>query len=1084
MIKPCRYLVSGGAVALALLLSRGYISSSATEEELARHRNLGKAYYETPTALPQAVEEFRRALQLLPKSDRDRLNYGMALFRAGQIKEAVAEMERAQKQNPALPHSWFNLGVAYKRLGRYPEAIAQFERFVKLVPDEPVAHYNLGLIHNISGETERALAYFRKASQLNPRLVAPKFQIYNIYRLAEKEEEAARALAIFQEAKQQQKDADEEEDMEWCFYAEIYDPLEARPRAPAAPKPPALKFAARTPAGRVEPSSAGLRVFDADGDGRADLAAWSASGIVLLRSADTPLADTGLGHLKGVMHLAPGDFDNDGLADLCVVTAKGAALYRNQKGRFIPHGAALAGSGFRYAVWLDYDHDYDLDLILLGSAPKLYRNQGAAADKPVDEAARFRERTSDFPFVPGTPTGAVLFRRIPDTKGFDLIVTYKDRSGVLYEDRLGGKYSAVPIEHIPAGARLPIAADLDNDSWLDLAFDHDKGFSILRNARGVFRDLRHLEGLRGGYAFADLTNVGVLDAIVGKTALRHLGYLKYDPWNPPVELPSGLAWAAADFDMDGRTDLAAIAADGSLRLLRNQTQTPNQWLAVNLTGVKNLKLSPGAEVEVRAGGDYQKQLYQGAPLVFGLGSRKLVDAVRITWANGMIQNVTNQAAGRAETYREAPRLAGSCPMIFTWNGSRFEFITDVLGVAPLGASAGDGSYFPVDHDEYIQIPGRSLVPVEGRYSIRITEELREVSYLDQVQLIAADHPADLQVFTNDKFKAPPYPEFRLFGVTRRIHPVRASDHRGRDVLAAVLQSDRRYPSGFNRDYAGLAELHHLDLDFGEAARGNRAILVLKGWVDWADGSTFVRAAQGGRGGLVFPHLQVKDASGNWKTVVEDMGIPAGKPKTIVADLTGKFLSPAREVRIVTNLCLYWDEIFLSEDESAPAVRLTRLPARHADLRYRGFSKPVIHPRRMQPESFEYQQVSLTSTWNPAVGRYTRFGEVTELLHRPDDRMVIMGSGDELQLSFEAAALPALPPGWTRDFLLLVDGWAKDGDANTAFSQTVEPLPFHGMSAYPYPRHERFPTSPEHQAWQQQYLTRESARLLPALALRR
>src|SRR5262249_32071963 len=156
--------------------------------------------------------------------------------------------------------------------------------------------------------------------------------------------------------------------------------------------------------------------------------------------------------------------------------------------------------------------------------------------------------------------------------------------------------------------------------------------------------------------------------------------------------------------------------------------------------------------EVKAGTLYQKKIYDGAPLTFDLGPYAQADTVRITWPNGLIQNETKQAAGKGYTYKEAQRLSGSCPMIFTWNGKGFEFLTDVLGVAPLGASAGDGKYFPVDHDEYVYIPGERMAKEHGSYEIRITEELREVSYLDQVRLIALDHPAQVDVFTNDKFK--------------------------------------------------------------------------------------------------------------------------------------------------------------------------------------------------------------------------------------------------------------------------------------------------------------------------------------------
>src|SRR5262249_11086062 len=154
--------------------------------------------------------------------------------------------------------------------------------------------------------------------------------------------------------------------------------------------------------------------------------------------------------------------------------------------------------------------------------------------------------------------------------------------------------------------------------------------------------------------------------------------------------------------------------------------------------------------------------------------------VRITWPNGLIQNEVNQSTNRAYNYEEKQRLSGSCPMIWTWNGTGFEFITDVLGVAPLGASDGEGTYFPVDHDEYVQIPGKSLKAADGHYEIRITEELSEVSYLDQVQLLTLDHPSHKEIFTNEKFKGPPYPEFRLYEVPHRVYPRSARDDLGRD----------------------------------------------------------------------------------------------------------------------------------------------------------------------------------------------------------------------------------------------------------------------------------------------------------------
>jgi hypothetical protein len=229
-----------------------------------------------------------------------------------------------------------------------------------------------------------------------------------------------------------------------------------------------------------------------------------------------------------------------------------------------------------------------------------------------------------------------------------------------------------------------------------------------------------------------------------------------------------------------------------------------------------------------------------------------------------------------------------------------------------------------------------------------------------------------------------------------------------------------------------------------------------------------------------PYLQVKDGEGRWRTVIEDMGIPAGKPKTIVVDLAGKFLSTSRQVRIVTNLCVYWDEIFLAEGGGEPEARLSDLYPDAAELRFRGFSRVVIHPERKQPERFVYAERRAQAMWNPTPGLYTRYGDVRALLAAIDDRLVIMGSGDELVLRFDAAALPPLAERWRRDFLLLVDGWAKDGDANTAHSQTVGPLPYHDMPQYPYEAPHRYPDDGPHNLYREHYNTRPALRLIRPL----
>lgn len=541
--------------------------------------------------------------------------------------------------------------------------------------------------------------------------------------------------------------------------------------------------------------------------------------------------------------------------------------------------------------------------------------------------------------------------------------------------------------------------------------------------------------------------------------------------------PADQKQADADFDATGRMDRARVDSDGSIHLLRNQSGQNHHWIRVEPKGVRSLKLAQDALVEMKAGSLYRRQFYAGVPIEFDAGGHATVDVIRITWPNGLIQNEVRQAADQTHVYQEEQRLSGSCPMIWTWNGRQFQFITDVLGVAPLGARDGEGGYFPVDHQEYVQIPGSALRPVDNHYEIRVTEELSEVSYLDQFQLYAVDHPASTEIFTNEKFKSPPYPEFRLYSVERRIYPESARDNHGEDVLSQLIAKDRHYPDRFRRSETGVAELHTLELDFGRVAPSGRAILVLNGWVDWPDGSTFRRASQESRTGLVMPYLQVQDSRGAWKTVNPDTGMPAGKPKTIVVPV--QFLSASRKIRIVTNLCVYWDEIFLSE--GAADARLKPIPIHFdfADLHFRGFSETRIDPQRKQPDTFFYGHVSPVSFWNPTPGLYTRYGRVDNLLRDMDDRLAIMGSGDEVTLKFPANLAPPRS-GWTRDFLLKVDGWAKDRDPNTAFSATVQPLPFHAMSRYPYPSSEHYPRDAAHDAYQRTYNTRPARVLLGSL----
>ncbi len=436
---------------------------SAEQDRLWHYRNLGKAFYENPTTQKEAVEQFRKALEMSPRSARERVNYGLALLKAGETKQAVSELEQAQREDPSIPHTWFNLGIVAKREGEYERGLAQMQQMAKLVPDEPTVHHNLGALYKLVGRNEQAVHEFELAAKLDPNLAAPHFQLYNAYRQGGRTADAARELALFQECKKRQEGAPLAENMETNNYTEIYETVE-----PSSPEDSAVTFTDRV----LERNVQGIATLGPD------LLSWSARGVSWYRRGLTRVEHSGLNELKDVVAIAAGDYDNDGLLDLCVITKDHAVLFHNQGNTFRPSPITLPAGQYQGAIWMDYDHDYDLDLILLGEKPLLLRNQGDAG---------FTDQTQSFPFAKGNATAATVTAIRPETPARDLAVAYSDREGVLYQDQLNGKFAAIPIPALPKGAQRLHSADLNHDSWLDLEVAFPSEAVFLENQHGSFR---------------------------------------------------------------------------------------------------------------------------------------------------------------------------------------------------------------------------------------------------------------------------------------------------------------------------------------------------------------------------------------------------------------------------------------------------------------------------------------------------------------------------------------------------------------------------------------------------------------------
>jgi hypothetical protein len=193
-------------------------------------------------------------------------------------------------------------------------------------------------------------------------------------------------------------------------------------------------------------------------------------------------------------------------------------------------------------------------------------------------------------------------------------------------------------------------------------------------------------------------------------------------------------------------------------------------------------------------------------------------------------------------------------------------------------------------------------------------------------------------------------------------------------------------------------------------------------------------------------IEVPDGRGGWVVAVPNAGFPAGRNKICLFDLSHVFRpGTPRRLRLRTNLEIYWDSIEWAEGLPAAETRTVRLGADAADLHYRGYSV-INQPNASSPEVPDYARLSASKqVWRDLAGYYTRFGDVRELLATSDDRYVIMNAGDEMRFRFRAAGPP--PDGWVRDFVIVGDGWIKDGDYNSTFSKTVLPLPYHDRQEY-------------------------------------
>jgi tetratricopeptide (TPR) repeat protein len=1138
------------AIGCVAALSAGVLvqPSPSALEDAYRANNLGVARLEQ-FDYPAAAAAFRQALDKQADLSVARLNLAIALFYAGELGAARREAEAAAARLPSLPQPPYVLGLIARAENRTADAVTAFTRVRELDPDDPGAATQLGQLLLQERKYAEAADLFRGAIKAEPYNATAAYGLAMALTRAGSRDEGATAMAQFQKLRDSAYGTTYSQNyLEQGRYAEAISSTGAEPHLvdETAPKVTFTDVTATVlpearKAGSASAAAEGtVTLVDLDGDGDLDLIDVDPRGLRLFRNHRGQFTDRTAGATFGTgtpRRVVAGDYDNDFLSDLLVLYDERWAIFRQEKDRFKEVAGLPAGPASpRTAAWLDADHDGDLDALVGGSAAGtrgsllLARNNGDGTFADITAAAGLTLQTT---VLAVAPTDYDLRRDI------DIVVLSQNASPMLLRNMRDGTFRDVTGETgllahrsdeaqlgrsnpgglgrtDPGGRTDPAGfspshpltlGDINKDSYPDVVFVGPAGSNrALSDGRGHYGTQPVETGsLARAVQLIDYDNDGLLDLFAltaGPRISRNLGARWGDVTDQPfdgVKVPRDVAAsiAAGDLDQDGDTDVVLRYATGGPIVLRNDGGNRNRSLRVRLTARVSNRSALGSKVEIRAGSLRQKlEMSAASPavapadLIVGMGARQNADVVRVLWPAGILQAETPPSNEIALTVHELDRKPSSCPYLYTWNGERFEFVTDFLGGGELGYYVAPGVRNRPDPDEYVRIDGRQLRERDGRYELRVTNELEETLFLDRTQLVVITHPDANEVYPQEGMRAAP-PPFALHTTRDAAPPLAAVDDHGHDVLDRVARLDRRYPDDFALErIRGYARPHSLTLRLPESRPAN-SVLLLTGWTDYAFSSDNFAASQAGLK-LEPPTLEVKDEHGRWRTAIPDVGIPVGRPQTIVVDLSKAVPPSVREVRLSTTMRIYWDQIRVAASVHPEHLGHLEHPhskhqghLRHpvhldpvqAELRWRGFSAEATVD---EPYRYDYARVSPLSPWKLMPGRYTREGDVRPLLTAVDDMFVVARPGDEIALSFDARALPPLPRGSTRTFLLYADGFSKEMNLHSSSPDVVEPLPFHGMPDYPYAPPHDYPRDAAHREYLERYNTRIVRRMLPLL----
>ncbi len=1094
----------------ALLAALGTVchaqNPNSTEAILLNNRGVAQM---SQQFTQRAADSFAEAFDKDPKLAQAGINRGIALLALQKLDEAEAALRRVIALEPTNPQAWYNLGLAQHAQSQLDQALASFQQAAKADPHDADSLYFEGACYQELHKTDEAIASFQAALAANPLHASAEFGLARALQRSGRTAEAKAHFARFQYLTNAKIASalglSYGEQGSYSTVLAVPEPASTqRKMIPvhlvAHPIAAEASGAAKSLPGST--ATGGACMMDVTGTGNMDLVLMQ-SGAQAIRvlhgkgNGSYEEFDAAAAGLKASGHAvacAAGDYDGDGLNDLAVAMDDAVLLFRNLgKGKFqnVTAEVGLVPKNRPTGItFIDYDHDGDLDLFLTGAPMKeggtpnvLWRNNGNKA---------FTEWTEPTGLGGSGKTESVILTDFNNDRAVDSVMTGDGPSPLIYVNPREGKYSTQPVfGNAQIAATTGIAVlDYNKDGWMDIAVTHAgaPGLTLWRNVAGAENVGRRFErvelplhdALRGwGVTAVDIDNDGWIDlaAIVETQAgpqvrvFRNRGDGSFEDVSVALGLDKVKLIALRGLiavEDNGAADLIVTQVNALPVLLRNVGGNKNHSVRLDLTGLADNKTAIGAKVEVFANGGWQKFELVGASgyqtqappqILAGLGDADHIDLLRILWPTGVLQDEIDLPRQRVIAMKEADRRGSSCPLLFVWDGQKYKLVTDVIGAGVVGHWFTPARRNIPNPGEWIKVEGDRAALVNGRVSLRFMEPMEEVNYIDQLRMLAVDHPGSVEVNPDERFlDDQPFASGRVVASENPRLPVGARDGEGRDVLERLSRRDHLFASGFTTlPYDGFANLHALTLDLGQLDAQAPLRLLMTGYVNYFSATSLYAAWQAGIK-PVSPYVEAELPDGSWQRISGDAGFPAGLERTIVVDLTGKLPVGAHRIRLMTNLQIYWDQVRIDQSANAEA-RSAELPLAFATLRFRGYPKQIegASPGDLD---YDYNRVSLTGPFQHQRGNYTRLGDVTPLVAGVDDHFAIFGSGEEIAAEFDATALPPLPTGWKRDYFFYANGFVKDMDWWDGSPYTVAQLPFHGMSTYPYAESEKTPASSE------------------------